>query len=177
MLLTRDQAEALAQRVLGLSSAQDCVVALRGDERRNIRFASRGGGTNGASSAVWLTVTSGFGRRLNPASNLGHIFSTAGLSRLLRSLVPFVAIAALAVNVLRRDFSPIAHAARFDSRAILAHLGALLFELAWKCGLVLLAWSTIVDFCCGNLIYGNWQFGRYKSDEQGNPRAGPLQRK
>jgi flagellar biosynthetic protein FlhB len=84
--------------------------------------------------------------RLNPASNLGHIFSTAGLSRLLRSLVPFVAIAVLAVNILQRDFSRIAHAARFDSRGILAHLGALLFELAWKFGLVLLAWSGLDYF-------------------------------
>ena len=52
--------------------------------------------------------------RLNPANNLGNIFSTAGLSRLLRSLVPFFAIATLAVSVLERDFPRIAHAARFD---------------------------------------------------------------
>jgi len=84
--------------------------------------------------------------RLNPASNIGHIFSTAGLSRLLRSLVPFLAIATLAVSLLERDFTQIAHAARFDARSLLAQLGALLFELAWKFGLVLLAWSGLDYF-------------------------------
>ena len=84
--------------------------------------------------------------RLNPASNIGNIFSTAGLSRLLRSLVPFAAIAILAVSLLQRDFPKIAHAARFDGRGLLAQLGALLFELAWKFGLVLLAWSGLDYF-------------------------------
>jgi flagellar biosynthesis protein FlhB len=84
--------------------------------------------------------------RLNPASNLGHIFSAAGLSRLLRSLVPFFAIAILAVNVLERDFPQIAHAARFDGRGLLAQLGSLLWELSWKFGLVLLAWSGLDYF-------------------------------
>jgi flagellar biosynthetic protein FlhB len=84
--------------------------------------------------------------RLNPASNLGHIFSAAGLSRLLRSLVPFLAIAVLAGSLLERDFPQIAHAARFDGRGLLAQLGALLFELAWKFGLVLLAWSGLDYF-------------------------------
>jgi flagellar biosynthetic protein FlhB len=79
--------------------------------------------------------------RLNPASNIGQMFSAAGLSRLLRSLVPFVVIATLAVGLLQRDVSRLAHAARFDGRGLLALLGSLVAELAWKFGLVLLAWS------------------------------------
>jgi flagellar biosynthesis protein FlhB len=85
-------------------------------------------------------------QRLNPASNIGHLFSFSGLSRLLRSLVPFAAIAALAVNLLEHHFPQIAHAARSDSRAVLAQLGALLFELLWKFGLVLLAWAGLDYF-------------------------------
>jgi flagellar biosynthetic protein FlhB len=84
--------------------------------------------------------------RLNPASNLGQIFSAAGTSRLLRSLIPFAAIAVLAVSLLQRDFSQMAHAARFDGRGLLALLGSLLWELAWKFGLVLLAWSGLDYF-------------------------------
>jgi flagellar biosynthetic protein FlhB len=84
--------------------------------------------------------------RLNPASNIGNLFSAAGLSRLLRSLVPFVVIIVLTVNILERDFPKIAHAARFDSHELLAHLGSLLFELAWKFGLVLLAWAGLDYF-------------------------------
>jgi flagellar biosynthetic protein FlhB len=84
--------------------------------------------------------------RLNPAGNIGQMFSTAGLSRLLRSLVPFLAITILAVSLLERDFPKIAHAARFDGGGLLAQLGSLLFELAWKFGLVLLAWSGLDYF-------------------------------
>jgi flagellar biosynthesis protein FlhB len=80
--------------------------------------------------------------RLNPASNLGQIFSFAGLSRLLRSLVPFAAIAALCVSVLQRELPQLAHASRQGSWGLLAQLGSLLFELCWKSGLVLLAWSA-----------------------------------
>jgi flagellar biosynthesis protein FlhB len=91
--------------------------------------------------------------RLNPASNIKNIFSSAGLSRMLRSLVPFMAIVVLAVSLLERDLPKIAHAARFDSRGLLAELGSLLFELAWKFGLVLLAWAGLDYF----LQYRNYE--------------------
>jgi flagellar biosynthetic protein FlhB len=84
--------------------------------------------------------------RLNPSSNIGNLFSAAGLSRLLRSLVPFVVIVVLTVNILGRNFPKIARAARFDSHELLAQLGSLLFELAWKFGLVLLAWAGLDYF-------------------------------
>lgn len=84
--------------------------------------------------------------RFNPVNNIGQIFSAAGLSRLLRSLVPFAAMVALAVSIFHRDFPALAHAARFDARALLGRLGGLLVELAWKFGLVLLAWSGLDYF-------------------------------
>ena len=84
--------------------------------------------------------------RLNPASNLGRLFSAAGLSRLLRSLAPFLAIVFLAVSIIERDLPKITHAARFDSHELLAQLGSLFFELTWKFGLVLLAWSGMDYF-------------------------------
>jgi flagellar biosynthetic protein FlhB len=90
--------------------------------------------------------------RLNPASNVAQIFSFAGLSRLLRSLVPFAAIAVLAGHLLQRDFSAIAQAARTDAHAVLAHLSALLFELIGKFGLVLLAWAGL-DYFLQNRNY------------------------
>jgi flagellar biosynthesis protein FlhB len=84
--------------------------------------------------------------RFNPAANIGRIFSAAGLSRLLRSLAPFAAIAYLGVQIFLREYSSVAHAARLDSRALLSHLGALLLEMAGKFGLVLLAWSGLDYF-------------------------------
>jgi flagellar biosynthetic protein FlhB len=55
-------------------------------------------------------------------------------------------MAFLAANIFQRDFARIAHAAHFDSRGLLGELGSMLFELAWKFGLVLLAWSGLDYF-------------------------------
>jgi flagellar biosynthetic protein FlhB len=91
--------------------------------------------------------------RLNPVSNIGNLFSFAGLSRILRSLVPAGAILFLAVNVTRQYLPEIIHAARHSSRELLGELGAILFVLSWKSGLVLLAWSA-VDY---GLQYRNFE--------------------
>jgi len=92
--------------------------------------------------------------RLNPASNIRRLFSFAGLSRALRSLVPSGAIVYLFVNILERDLMKITHLARFGPRAVLAELGSLLFELAWKCGLILLAWSG------ADYFFQRWTYDR-----------------
>jgi flagellar biosynthesis protein FlhB len=92
--------------------------------------------------------------RLNPASNVKRLFSFAGLSRALRSLIPSGAIVFLFVNILERDLPSIAHLARFGPRAVLARLGSLLFELAWKCGVILLAWS-VADY-----FFQRWSYER-----------------
>ncbi len=92
--------------------------------------------------------------RLNPASNVKRLFSFAGLSRALRALIPSGAIVVLLVNILERDLSRITHLARFGPRAVLAQLGSLLFELAWKCGLILLAWS-VADY-----FFQRWTYER-----------------
>ena len=43
---------------------------------------------------------------------------------------------------------------------------------------LLIMWSTIVDFCCGNLIYGHWRlFGPIAVQADGKPRASEHQRK
>jgi flagellar biosynthetic protein FlhB len=78
---------------------------------------------------------------MNPATNIGHLFSFAGLSRALRSLIPSGAILYLFVSMFERELPEITHISRFGPRALFGRLGSLLFELAWKCGLVMLAWS------------------------------------
>jgi flagellar biosynthetic protein FlhB len=80
--------------------------------------------------------------RLNPATNLGQIFSISGLSRLLRSLIPAAAIVFVSFSLLQRELPEIAHLAQLGSHRLLARIGSLWFELSWKCGLVLLAWSA-----------------------------------
>jgi len=80
--------------------------------------------------------------RLNPAKNLGQIFSISGLSRLLRSLIPGGGIIFIAYSLIQRELPEITHVARMGSGHLLTKLAALWFELSWKCGLVLLAWSA-----------------------------------
>lgn len=80
--------------------------------------------------------------RLNPATNLSQIFSISGLSRLLRSLIPGSAIVFVAYSLVQREMPAIAHLAQLGSQRLLSKIGSLWFELSWKCGLVLLAWSA-----------------------------------
>jgi flagellar biosynthetic protein FlhB len=79
--------------------------------------------------------------RLNPVTNLGAIFSISGLSRLLRSLIPGSGIVYIAYSLIHREMPEFARLAQLGSGPILAKIAALWFELSWKCGLVLLAWS------------------------------------
>jgi alginate O-acetyltransferase complex protein AlgI len=43
--------------------------------------------------------------------------------------------------------------------------------------MLLILWSTLVDFCCGNLIYGHWRLiGTVECRDGGEPRASMAQR-
>ena len=82
-------------------------------------------------------------QRMNPARNLQGLFSLAGFSRILRSLLPSGIIFYLALHMILNHAPMILHAARLSSRAALALIGGLSFSLAWQSSLVLLAWSGI----------------------------------
>jgi flagellar biosynthesis protein FlhB len=83
--------------------------------------------------------------RLNPSRNIQQLFSLAGLSRVLRSLIPSSVIFYLALRLILRDAPTILHSTRLHSHASLTLMGKLCFDLAWQSGLVLLVWSG-VDF-------------------------------
>jgi flagellar biosynthetic protein FlhB len=81
--------------------------------------------------------------RLNPIGNLQGLFSLAGFSRILRSLLPSGAIFYLALHLILNQAQVILHAARLGVRDSLGLMGSLCFSLAWQSGLVLLAWSAV----------------------------------
>ena len=81
--------------------------------------------------------------RLNPVQNIGRLFSASGLSRLLKSLLPFAAIFAIAMSVMLRERETILHASQTGLRPALGWLGEILYEISWKSGLVLLTWAGI----------------------------------
>ena len=80
--------------------------------------------------------------RLNPASRFEQLFSLNAVSRLLKSMLPTVAIVCLAVALLQRDWSELAGLLHGNRNSLVAFATAQMFELAWKSALILLAWSA-----------------------------------
>jgi flagellar biosynthetic protein FlhB len=99
------------------------------------------GGVNFAPEALALKF-----ERFNPASKLGQIFSPMGLSNLLKSLLPFGAIVWLSVNSVHAHWEMMVHASSLGLRVFANFVGSMIFDLTWKSGLVLLAWSAIDYF-------------------------------
>ncbi|HEY0785269.1 MAG TPA: EscU/YscU/HrcU family type III secretion system export apparatus switch protein [Acidobacteriaceae bacterium] len=81
--------------------------------------------------------------RFNPASKVGQIFSLAGLSGLMKSMLPFAAIAWLGASVIREHWVTMVHASYFNLSLFASLVGGMLFEVTWQAGLVLLAWAGV----------------------------------
>ena len=83
--------------------------------------------------------------RLSPASRVKQLFSLPALSRLLRSVLPVIAILYVASAMLTRDFGFLMNTSHLASDGIAGFILGRVFELTWESGLVLLAWA-VVDF-------------------------------
>jgi flagellar biosynthesis protein FlhB len=80
--------------------------------------------------------------RLNPITNIGNLFSLSGLNRMLKSLLPAAVMLYLGVGIARRNWTVVIASSRATVPALLNWMFARWYEIAWKCGLVLLAWSS-----------------------------------
>jgi len=89
-----------------------------------------------------LALEPNFGR-FNPANNLSRIFSIGGLSPMLKSLIPLGFLLYLSVALISREWILLIHSSRIALPLGLSWLGLLLFEYAWKGGLILLVWSGL----------------------------------
>ena len=83
MIWTREQAKALADRVLALSKAEQTFVSINGSERASVRFARNSVTTAGATSGVSLAITARFGKRSGTSTTAR--FDDASLQTALRS--------------------------------------------------------------------------------------------
>jgi flagellar biosynthetic protein FlhB len=81
--------------------------------------------------------------RLNPAGKLRQMVSLAALSTILKSLIPFSAIVWIGYMSIRTHWGEILGSSYTDVRHFAGLISALLLEICWKCGLVLLAWSGV----------------------------------
>ena len=75
--LSRDDARALAGRVLGMSRAEQARVTINSGETGNTRFAANQVSTSGDVSDTTVTITSAFGRRV--ASSTTNMLDDASL--------------------------------------------------------------------------------------------------
>ena len=140
-------------------------------------------------SAVVLSVGAGFAQggisiapealtlkfeRFNPVSKLGQIFSPVGLSNLLKSLLPFAAIAWVGENTISAHWGQLVHASYFNLRMLASLIGEISFEVTWKAGLILLAWSGVDYLLTWQKMEGDLKMSHqdikeeYKQSE-GNP--------
>ncbi|HET7108461.1 MAG TPA: EscU/YscU/HrcU family type III secretion system export apparatus switch protein [Candidatus Acidoferrum sp.] len=84
--------------------------------------------------------------KLNPVNNLQQLFSLAGVSRVLKSLLPTSIILYLAIGLIRSHAEAILHATRLHGEGLLALLGSLCVGLAYRSSMVFLAWSGLDYF-------------------------------
>ncbi|HME36536.1 MAG TPA: EscU/YscU/HrcU family type III secretion system export apparatus switch protein [Candidatus Sulfotelmatobacter sp.] len=80
--------------------------------------------------------------RLSPAARMGQLFSLSAVSHLLKALLPTAVIVYLAISLLARDWTILPALLHGSPRAIVGFSTGHMFELAWKCSLVLLVWSA-----------------------------------
>lgn len=81
-ILTKQEAEALVKKVIALSKADECEVALNGSEGGNIRYAMNKISTAGDVSTQTLAVTSSYGKKSGTATI--NEFDDASLEKVVR---------------------------------------------------------------------------------------------
>ena len=83
--------------------------------------------------------------RFNPVGQLKRMVSVTALAHLGKSLVPLSVMLYFAVTLMARDWGQIQGMARMHASALTAFVTQRGYELAWKCALVMMAWS-VVDY-------------------------------
>lgn len=83
--------------------------------------------------------------RMNPANKLKQLVSPAGLSNVLKSLLPFSVIIWIGVASIRSHWNAIMGSSYAGARGFVDLTGGILIDLFWKSCVVLLVWAG-VDF-------------------------------
>jgi flagellar biosynthetic protein FlhB len=112
--------------------------------------------------------------RLSPATRFGQIFSLTSVSSILKSLLPFAAIAWVGYACIQSHWLEIIASSYVDARAFARIVGGLILEVCWKSGLVLLVWAG-VDYLLlwrkseGDLKMSKQEIREEMKDSEGNP--------
>jgi flagellar biosynthesis protein FlhB len=112
--------------------------------------------------------------RLNPAQRLSQVFSLTSVSSVLKSLLPFAAIAWVGYACIRSHWVEILGSSYVDARAFTNIVASMLLEICWKSGLILLLWAA-VDYLLlwmkseGDLKMSRQEIREEMKDSEGNP--------
>jgi len=112
--------------------------------------------------------------RMSPAGKLKQMFSLAGLSGLLKSVLPFGAIVWIGISTITKHWETVVHASELGARAYSGFVVSVMGELVWKSGLVLVSWSAIDYLLVHQKLEGDLKMSRQDlRDEakqtEGNP--------
>jgi len=115
--------------VLPIFAAAFCVSALAGVAQGGFVFAPE-------------SLAFNFDR-LNPSTRIKQLVSPAGLSNILKSLLPFSAMAWVGVATVRSHWAQILGASYTGPRGFAVLLSSILAGIFWKSCLILLIWSGV----------------------------------
>jgi flagellar biosynthetic protein FlhB len=114
--------------------------------------------------------------RLSPVGKLKQMFSFAGLSGLLKSLLPFGAILYIGIATARDHWEVLMQASYLGLSTFGRFMLTLLWEAGWKSGLVLLAWAGIDYLLVWQKLEGDLKMSREElrqemKETDGNPQT------
>jgi flagellar biosynthetic protein FlhB len=113
--------------------------------------------------------------RMNPAGKLKQMVSLAGLSGILKSLLPFGAIVWIGVSTLTKHWETIVRASDLGVRTYASFLVSVMGELVWKSGLVLLGWAGVDYLLIRQKHEGDLKMSRQDmKDEAKQTEGNPL---
>jgi len=81
--------------------------------------------------------------RLSPSQKLQQMVSLTALSSILKSLIPFGAIAWAGYACIASHWSEILTSSYTDARHFAALVTQIIFQICWRSGLILLAWAGV----------------------------------
>jgi len=112
--------------------------------------------------------------RMNPAGKLKQMFSLAGLSGILKSLLPFSVIVWIGISTITKHWDVIVHSSELGARFYAGFLASTMWELVWKSGIVLVCWAGVDYLLVWQKLEGDLKMSRQDlKDEmkqtEGNP--------
>jgi len=113
--------------------------------------------------------------RMNPSAKLKQMFSLAGLSGILKSLLPFGIIVWIGISTITKHLDAVVHASQLGVRAYAGFLVSVMGELVWKSGIVLVCWSGVDYLLVRQKLEGDLKMSRQDlKDEMKQTEGNPV---